>query len=511
MTPRPGVAGSDLANATRLAVATLGTFAVLAPIAHVTRQPDEFVVLGVVICLTSARSALRRRPTSIRPILLHTIAFPVLAASVALLETLFADDRIAADALFVVVAFGALWTRRFPPVVAEVARLLQLPLIALLVAPVPSADRGLHGAGWLLLASGVATTLGTLVQLSGRSRATPMASSRRSPPRRQERRQRIPATTRLAFQTAVGLVLAFLIGQLCFSPRWTWTVVSAFTVGAGARSRGDVMVKGVERLAGALAGTVIATVVAGVVGDNRDGAVVAAFGFILVGLAVRERAYAAWAFCVTGALALLYDLLGESARALLGERLEEVAIGAACAIFAAVVVHPIPTEAVTRRAMADALAAADALLVASSASAERSRAHDPAHETDRDRAGGGVGEGVPGRGDLDLAALDDHLARLQEVSRPLRVARRMRLPGGHVAAWVELAVQWIGHARALVEPVRAHAGPGAWDAGPGAWDAETAAHLRRSLGVLRRHLRAPLPPLAESDVPVIDERAASAR
>src|SRR5204862_6558251 len=68
---------------------------------------------------------------------------------------------------------------------------------------------------------------------------------------------------RRANQSALGLALAFAAGQLLFPSHWAWTVVTAFTVSVGARSRGEVLVKSVERFAGALAGTTAATLATG--------------------------------------------------------------------------------------------------------------------------------------------------------------------------------------------------------------------------------------------------------
>jgi uncharacterized membrane protein YccC len=333
----------------------------------------------------------------------------------------------------------------------------------MLIAPVPVVDRGVRGLPWLVVAATVATTMGTLAQLlrPQRRAQAPDPPARPRPSDREGRPRRIEPTTKLALQTAVGLTLAFAIGQNCFSPRWTWTVISAYTVGAGARSRGDVLLRGTERVLGALGGAVVGTTLARIALGSRDLSVVAIFALIATGLVLRARTYAVWAFCVTGSLVFLYSLLGESAGGLLGERLEEVAVGAACAIVAAALVYPIPTEAVARRAMADALAAADELLERAPAlTAAALEAHH--------------------------AVLEGRIARLHQVSQPLRVARHLRLPGGHLLEWIALAEDHVRRAQTIVSGDLAMI------------DARVIGGARRSLGVVRRHLRSRLPPISEA-------------
>jgi hypothetical protein len=448
-----------IGDGVRLGVGLVGTFLALAAITHVTGQSDGLIVLGVVLSLTTTRSALREgRPTPAR-LARRMVMVPLIAAATALVGTLFVHVRLAGDALFVAAAFAALWTRRFPPLVNEIARIVQLPLLALFIAPVPPVDRGLHGLPWMLAVASVASLVGAAVQLPRRHVAPAPVEASSSVTARPIPARRLAPTTKLALQTAVALSAAFAIGQELFSRHWTWTVVSAFTVGAAARSRGDVIVRGVERLAGALAGTAVATGAVALAGGHRDLSVGLILLVLLIGLLLRETTYVAWAFCVTGALALLYGLFGESASRLLPERLAEVGLGAAVAIAAAVLVFPIRTEAVTRRAMAETLGLTDALLMQSVSGADEGD-HLAAH-----------------------AALDARLARLREVSRPLRLARRARLPGGHVAAWVDHVEGTVAAAKVVLATPAAER------------DRAAVGAARREMGVVRRHLRNELPAL----------------
>jgi hypothetical protein len=161
---------------------------------------------------------------------------------------------------------------------------------------------------------------------------------------------------RRANQSALGLTLAFAAGQLLFPAHWTWTVITAFTVSVGARSRGEVLVKSVERFAGALAGTTVATLAAGALTGNAGLAVAVILALLAAGLYLREINYAWWAFCFTGVLAVLYGLIDRSSGPdLLGIRLIESVIGAGCAIVPAAVLRPIRTRDVVRKRIGDCL------------------------------------------------------------------------------------------------------------------------------------------------------------
>jgi Fusaric acid resistance protein-like len=161
---------------------------------------------------------------------------------------------------------------------------------------------------------------------------------------------------RRANQSALGLALAFAAGQLLFPAHWSWTVVTAFTVSVGARSRGEVLVKSVERFAGALAGTTAATLAAGALVGHPGLSVAVILCLLAAGLYLREISYAWWAFCFTGVLAVLYGLIDRSSGPdLLGIRLVESVIGAVCAVVPAAVLRPIRTRDVVRKRIGDCL------------------------------------------------------------------------------------------------------------------------------------------------------------
>jgi uncharacterized membrane protein YccC len=161
----------------------------------------------------------------------------------------------------------------------------------------------------------------------------------------------------MALQLAVALGAAFAVGRTTAPEHWSWTVLTAYVVQAGTRGRGDVLYKGVLRLAGAAVGTAGATVLVGLLAPGSALAVVAILSVLGVATVLRERSYAYWAAGMTAALALFYGYLGQTDPSLLADRLEQIALGAALSVAAAWFVAPIRTRDVLRRRFADALAA----------------------------------------------------------------------------------------------------------------------------------------------------------
>jgi uncharacterized membrane protein YccC len=226
---------------------------------------------------------------------------------------------------------------------------------------------------------------------------------------------RLAPQTRLALQLATGLAAAFVLSHLLFPQRWSWSVISAFVITGGARSRGDVAVKAVLRLCGAAAGTVAGTAVAYAARGHPHLAVAVLALVLAAGIYLRELTYAAWAYCVTVVLGLLYGLYGDAGLGVLGERLLGVCVGVACGLSAAFLVVPIRTGALVRRRLAQTLASLDAVIAAA--------------------AGGTTAAAVRA-----LAAYDRDADELRVAARPYRVGRalvgRQRLSTVEYAATV---------------------------------------------------------------------------
>ncbi len=148
-----------------------------------------------------------------------------------------------------------------------------------------------------------------------------LAASRTRPSR--------PAAARpaLAWRPAIRATTAALLsmvgGQLVSPDRWFWAVLTAYLVFLGARSSGEAIHKGVQRVWGTLAG-LVAGVVVGVLLSGHpvlEGAalLVCVFGLSYVFAISQTLAI----FCVTIMLGLIYSLIGMSPGGILLLRLEE--------------------------------------------------------------------------------------------------------------------------------------------------------------------------------------------
>ncbi|GGF35809.1 hypothetical protein GCM10011399_30980 [Subtercola lobariae] len=182
-----------------------------------------------------------------------------------------------------------------------------------------------------------------------------------SPPSRPQPRRILPST-RMAAQLAVALAAAFIVGRLVFPDHWAWVVLTAFIVCAGNRGRGDVVYKSILRVAGAVAGTVAVVALTEMLGAEGGTTVtIAIFTILFFALWLRDINYAFWAAGVTVILALLQTASGASVLTggpLLGERIVAIVVGALCGVLASWFLLPVRTEAVVRKRLADALAAA---------------------------------------------------------------------------------------------------------------------------------------------------------
>ena len=280
------------------------------------------------------------------------------------------------------------------------------------------------------------------------------------PPRRPARKG-VQPQTRLTAQLAAAMAAAFAAGHLAFPHHWAWTVITAFVVCSGARSRGDVVHRSGLRVTGAFAGAVTGTLAAHLVAGEPLLAVTVILGYLFVGTWLRDVTYAVWAFCVTSLLAVLYSLNGDHGTgALLLQRPEGILLGSACGILAASFVLPLRTRTVMRARAARTLQALQDLLTA---------ARDPA----------------PDRTALRTLARDaDRACRDLDTAAAAPRARRALLrprPGtaGHAAEWADALSLCVRRARALAAAPPedlAAARPGL------ALTARNIGHVRRRLG-----------------------------
>ncbi|MFJ8142983.1 FUSC family protein [Streptomyces sp. NPDC096013] len=351
-------------RATAVGVATmLGTYGWSLYIEHEAGLHVDSVVQAVVISAAFSRV---QRAFDRTDRLVACVVLPCAAAGGTELSSLIQHHPDLGDALFILGMAGSVWIRRFGLRATRAGTLLVLPLTAVLVVPGGIAAGGGHErTGWAAVTALFAVVWGTLVtwaaQRTGLVRRPPSAAvvTTAGPAR-----TGIPASTRMALQLAVALAAAFVVGRSQWPDHWAWTVLTAFLVCSGARSRGDVLVKGAWRTLGASVGTMVAGAVAGSFGPRSDTAVVVIFSVLAVATWLRELSYAFWAACVTAVLSLLYDWFGQSSGDLLHTRLAGIAVGAALGLAASWLVLPIRTSAVTRARTATALAALGELLEA---------------------------------------------------------------------------------------------------------------------------------------------------
>ncbi|MFB7241724.1 FUSC family protein [Streptomyces populi] len=341
----------------------LGTYGLALLVEHEAGLRVDSVVQAVVIASALGRV---QRLFDRTDRLLACAVLPCAAAAGTELSTLVQRHPDAGDAAFVVGVAGAIWVRRFGARATRAGTLVVLPLIAVLVVPAGVVPVGGHGhTAWAAVTALAAVVWGTVVTWTAqRTGLVPRPPSAKVTAAPRAPRRRPAASTRMALQTAAALTSAFVIGRNLWPDHWAWVVLTAFLVCSGARSRGDVLVKGTWRTLGAAAGTVVATAVSGEFGPRSDTAVVVIFAVLAVATWLRELSYAYWAGCVTAVLSLLYDWFGQSPGDLLHTRLAGIAVGAVLGVAASWLVLPVRTEAVVRARTAAALSGLGELMEA---------------------------------------------------------------------------------------------------------------------------------------------------
>ncbi|MFM1725372.1 FUSC family protein [Rhodococcus sp. PAM 2766] len=145
----------------------------------------------------------------------------------------------------------------------------------------------------------------------------------------------VSSSTRSALQVAVAASVAALLGSAVDSERWYWAVLTAFLVYTGTSTRGEVMVRAGERVAGTVAGVVAGMLVVGVVGESVCGQTVIVMASVFLAFYLVSVHYVLQTFFMTVMLAGLYELLGEFSVGILVVRVEETVVGAVVGIVAA--------------------------------------------------------------------------------------------------------------------------------------------------------------------------------
>jgi len=331
--------------------------------AHAAAAP---AVLAAIMTISLARRSAKSGWAHLGETLLTVALVAPAATGVALL---FHIVPIAGALVFTAGMFASVWLRNFGPLARQIGALISLPLLALIIVPGRANAPGgplvdfLLFAGAGVIAFAVAAGVGVL-----RGATLPSALRQAQDDRGargdkgDEAKPGLSVATRMAWQMAAALGLAFVVGFAAFPGHWGWVVVTAFIVAVGARGRADGVHKGVMRLVGALAGTLGAVALGAVrlPGGPPEAAII--FAVLFVALWLRERNYAYWAAGVTLILALLSGGGDHVSAAFLELRLAAILAGAICAVAALWFVFPIRSEGVIRLRLARALAALDDLV-----------------------------------------------------------------------------------------------------------------------------------------------------
>ena len=162
---------------------------------------------------------------------------------------------------------------------------------------------------------------------------------------------------RQALQNALSVGLAIGIGSLVSSRRWYWAAIAAFIVGTGINSRGEGLVKALQRLVGTIVGIVVGLYLGSLVSGHTDLTLALVLVCIFFGFYAFQAAYTVMMFWITIMVALLYSLLGLLQPVLLILRLEETAIGSAVGVVVIMTLLPLRTHQVLGSALGELLGA----------------------------------------------------------------------------------------------------------------------------------------------------------
>ncbi|WP_019996750.1 FUSC family protein [Aureimonas ureilytica] len=167
---------------------------------------------------------------------------------------------------------------------------------------------------------------------------------------------------RLAIQVTLACAIAMAGGLWVSEQRWFWAVLTAFLVFVNTQSRGDTVLRGIDRALGTAAGIVVGILVATLVNGAFAISIALVIACVFVGFYLVQVSYGALTFFVTISLSLIYGLLGSFTPDLLVLRLKETLVGALAGMSVSFFVFPQRTENISRGAVDRFLAELDRLL-----------------------------------------------------------------------------------------------------------------------------------------------------
>jgi uncharacterized membrane protein YccC len=198
--------------------------------------------------------------------------------------------------------------------------------------------------------------------LSVTAAATAEASST-AEPGRHLRLVAVAPYVRTAIQVGVAVGAAIALGDLLSGQRFYWAAIGAFVVFQGTSNTEEQISKALSRIVGTLVGIVAGDRLVSLIGPHGAAwMIVIILASVLLGLYLQRADYAFLVIGITVMVSQLYTELGDFSTALLVQRLEETAIGAAVAAAVVLVVLPLHASRVARVALQGYLAAMASLL-----------------------------------------------------------------------------------------------------------------------------------------------------
>ena len=197
--------------------------------------------------------------------------------------------------------------------------------------------------------------------LSVTAAATAQASLTAEPGRHLGRTAVAPYV-RNAIQVGVAVGAAIALGDLLSGQRFYWAVIGAFVVFQGTSNTEEQIGKALSRIVGTLAGIVVGSRLVDLIGVHAGWMIVVILVSVLLGLYLQRASYAFVVVGVTVMVSQLYAEFGDFSSALLVQRLEETAVGAAVAAAVVLAVLPLHASRVARVALRGYLAAMASLL-----------------------------------------------------------------------------------------------------------------------------------------------------
>lgn len=182
---------------------------------------------------------------------------------------------------------------------------------------------------------------------------------------RRDERLTLQPYVRVAIQMAVAVTAAILIGEVLSERRFYWAAIAAFVTFMGANNAGEQLRKGLNRVLGTVVGVLLGALLSHLVGHRTWLAILVLLVALFLGLYLMRISYAFMVVGITIMVSQLYVQLDEFTDSLLVLRLQETAIGAACAALTVLLVLPLRTGRVVRVAAREYLVALSTLVSAS--------------------------------------------------------------------------------------------------------------------------------------------------